>query len=179
MELIEALGISVDSAVIDVGGGASVLVDRLVGSGWRDVSVLDISNTALDAARERLGSNAPVTWIHQDLLKWRPEQHYGLWHDRAVFHFLVDETERDQYMSLLRRAVTPGGSVIIATFAANGPEYCSGLPVARYSVADLASILITNGLEVVESRDQEHTTPSGAVQGFTWVAAKATHAHAD
>jgi 2-polyprenyl-3-methyl-5-hydroxy-6-metoxy-1,4-benzoquinol methylase len=174
MELIEMLGVSTDDAVIDVGGGASLLVDSLIGRGWSDVTVLDISHTALEAARERLGSDAPVTWLDQDLLTWSPERHYGLWHDRAVFHFLVDAAERETYLRVLRAAVAPGGSVILATFASDGPEYCSGLPVVRYSAEDLATILAGTDFEVVESRCEEHTTPGGAVQPFTWVAGRAT-----
>lgn len=174
MELIEMLGVSTDDAVIDVGGGASLLVDSLIGRGWSDVTVLDISHTALEAARERLGSDAPVTWLDQDLLTWSPERHYGLWHDRAVFHFLVDAAERETYLRVLRAAVAPGGSVILATFASDGPEYCSGLSVVRYSAEDLATILAGTDFEVVESRCEEHTTPGGAVQPFTWVAGRAT-----
>jgi len=94
LELIEALGVSPDDAVIDVGGGASLLVDRLVGRGWSDVTVLDTSGAALEVARDRLGGDARITWLHQDLLAWRPTRRYGLWHDRVVFHFLVDAADR-------------------------------------------------------------------------------------
>lgn len=171
LELIAALGVDKSAAVIDVGGGASCLVDHLVGDGWRDVSVLDVSAAALIAARGRLPSDAPVTWLHQDLLTWTPTRNYRLWHDRAVFHFLVDTAEQTAYLGVLHAAVEPGGAVILATFAPDGPERCSGLPVARYSTDDLAT-LIGDGFEVVESRREEHTTPSGTCQPFTWVAAR-------
>jgi SAM-dependent methyltransferase len=172
LELIETLGVSQDAAVIDIGGGASSLVDHLVEQGFSDLSVLDISGTALGVARQRLGAGAPVSWLHQDLLSWRPSGRFDLWHDRAVFHFLVGE-DRDAYLEVLRCGIAPGGALIMATFAEDGPEYCSGLPVARYSTIELGSVL-GEGFAVVETRREVHTTPAGATQPFTWVAARAT-----
>jgi trans-aconitate methyltransferase len=106
-------------------------VDRLVSAGFVDVSVLDISDTALRIGRARLGETAPLTWLGADLLLWHPTRRYGLWHDRAVFHFLTDRNDRDHYLTLLGTAIEPGGAVVIGTFAADGPERCSGLAVAR------------------------------------------------
>jgi SAM-dependent methyltransferase len=175
LELIEVLGLPLDTAVLDVGGGASTLVDALVERAFSDVSVLDVSATALELARRRLGA-APigtassVHWLHEDLLVWQPARRYGLWHDRAVLHFLVEPEERDRYVKLLCEAVHPGGCVIIATFAPDGPESCSGLPVARYGADDLARVL--DGFEVVATRREQHTTPVGVVQPFTWIVAR-------
>ncbi len=177
LELIEALGVSPAEAIIDVGGGASPLVERLVERGWRDMTVLDISDVALVASRERLPRDAPVTWLHQDLRAWRPTRSYGLWHDRAVFHFLVDSEDRETYFSVLGSAVKAGGSLILATFASGGPSHCSGLPVACYSSDDLASLLADHTFEVVEIRHEDHVSPSGAIQPFVWVAARATRSH--
>ena len=173
LELIEILGVARDAAVIDIGGGASSLVDHLVEQGFNDLSVLDISETALGVARQRLAPSARVSWLHQDLLSWRPSRRFELWHDRAVFHFLVREEDRHAYLDRLRAAIAPGGALILATFAEDGPEYCSGLPVARYSAVDLGSVL-GEGFALVETRREVHITPGGTTQPFTWVAARAT-----
>lgn len=171
LELIEALGIGRDAAVIDVGGGASDLAEHLVERGFIDVSVLDVSAAALAEARRRLGDAAPVSWLHEDLLVWRPERRFVLWHDRAAFHFLVTSDDRDKYLQTLRSAIGVEGFVVLATFAPDGPEFCSGLPVARYSVADLAHLLGA-GFELLETRREEHITPQGVMQPFTWVAGR-------
>lgn len=171
LELIEALGISRDAVVIDVGGGASLLAERLVERGFVDVSVLDVSAAALAEARRRLGDAAPVSWLHEDLLVWRPERRFVLWHDRAVFHFLVTFDDRDRYLQTLRSAIQDDGFVVLATFAPDGPGFCSGLPVARYSVAELAHLLGA-GFELLETRREEHITPRGVMQPFTWVAGR-------
>ena len=170
-ELIEALGIGRDAAVIDVGGGASTLVDHLVERAFVDVSVLDVSAAALAEARRRVGDAAPVSWLHEDVLVWRPERRFVLWHDRAVFHFLVTSDDRDKYLETLRLAIRAEGFVVLATFATDGPEFCSGLPVARYSVADLTRVLGA-AFELLETRREEHITPRGVLQPFTWVAGR-------
>jgi trans-aconitate methyltransferase len=133
--------------------------------------VLDVSTTALGAARARLPSDAPVTWLHQDLLSWSPSRQYGLWHDRAVLHFLVGEEDRKTYHDVLLDALRPGGSVIVATFAPDGPEFCSGLPVMRYAASELESFL-GDEFEMGPSRREKHTTPTGMVQRFAWIAAR-------
>jgi len=170
IELIEGLGTPIDASVVDIGGGASPLVDAPLERGFRDLSVLDVSKSALDALREKLGPMHSVTLLHQDLLDWKPERRFDLWHDRAVFHFLGDRRERENYFRTLRLALRPGGAVII-TFAADGPEYCSGLRVNRYSRDDLACGLGAS-FEVVATGREEHTTPGGAIQPFTWIAGR-------
>jgi trans-aconitate methyltransferase len=170
LQLIDALSVDRHAPVIDVGGGASRLVHRLIELGYDDLTVLDISSAALDASRDALPADAPVTWIHDDVLAWHPLRNYGLWHDRALFHFLVDPDERSSYLARLRAAVAPGGAVILATFAPDGPDHCSGLPVARYAASELAAVL-PGGWRVVEERREVHVTPAGVSQPFTWIAA--------
>jgi SAM-dependent methyltransferase len=170
LELIEALRIPRDAAVVDIGGGASQLVDRLVERGFSDLTVLDISASALAEVGSRLGDSL-VLRLHEDLLEWRPLRRYDLWHDRAVFHFLVTETERRRYLETLRAAVRPGGFLILATFALDGPEVCSGLPVCRYSADDLSHIL-GDSFHPLETRHEAHVTPRGSIQPFTWVAGR-------
>lgn len=173
VDLISTLELPPGTPVIDVGGGASTLVDSLVGMGHTDVTVLDVSSTALNLAKKRLGPGAPVQWVQADLLTWEPSRSYGLWHDRAVFHFLTKEHERSIYLEKLGSAITRPGYVVLATFATDGPERCSGLPVDRYSVEDLTGLLNTVDVQVVGGCREDHVTPSGAVQPFSWVVARA------
>jgi SAM-dependent methyltransferase len=168
---IRRLGVSRDAAIIDVGGGASALVEALIDDGWRDVTVLDLSGVALDVLRARVGEHAPVTTIHADLLRWEPPRRFDVWHDRAVFHFLVDEVDRSRYLDTLHRALRPGGFVVIGTFAPDGPQQCSGLPVARYGPDDLREML-GPGFAPVETEHEVHVTPAGVAQPFTWLTAR-------
>lgn len=168
LELIAAAGISPEQALIDVGGGASVLVDRLVERGFTALAVLDLAETALAVARRRLGAGDPgVDWIAADLLAWTPTRRYRLWHDRAVFHFLTSPADRERYRQVLDAALADDGCVVVGTFAADGPEQCSGLPTARYDAAELADQF--PGLRVVQRRREEHRTPWDSVQPFTWL----------
>lgn len=171
IELIRRLNLAIGAAIIDIGGGTSGLVDALLADGFRDLSVLDVSEVALEEVRQRLGVAAPVELIHGDLLLWAPERHFDLWHDRALFHFLVEEAERRAYLQALRGALRSGGFIIVGTFAADGPEYCSGLPVARYSGAELAEVLGPD-FEILEEAREEHVTPAGVIQPFTWLVAQ-------
>ena len=171
LRMIDVLGIAPAARVIDVGGGAASLVDHLVALGFTDLTVLDISAVALTAARARVGEQASVSWVHEDVLAWRPQQRFDLWHDRAVFHFLVDPAGQQRYLATLRAALAPAAAVIIATFAPDGPDHCSGLPVARYSAEDLTALL-GDAFTVVETFCEEHITPTGALQPFTWIAAR-------
>ena len=172
LELIDRLGVAPDAPIIDIGGGASPLAANLLDRGHRDLTVLDISQQALDTARERLGARADkVTWIRADLRNWRPTRAYQLWHDRAVLHFLTDTQDQRTYADLSARALVPGGHVIIATFAPDGPERCSGLPVVRYAPAELADLLGPS-FDVVEDRRETHQTPGGTAQSFTWLVAR-------
>jgi len=171
LELINSMDVESTRPVIDIGGGASLLVDHLVARGFAAIEVLDLSKTALEEARARIGSDTQVRWTHQDVLTWEPTRRYGLWHDRAVFHFLTDESDQQRYAEILATSIEPNGVVIIATFAKDGPEFCSGLPVARYSGDELLGALGLSFKEVRVTREV-HVTPAGAVQPFTWVAAR-------
>jgi 2-polyprenyl-3-methyl-5-hydroxy-6-metoxy-1,4-benzoquinol methylase len=171
IDLIERLGIPKIAAIIDIGGGASVFADTLLDQGFTEVSVLDVSEAALAEVRRRLGAHASISLLQEDLLAWSPDRRYDLWHDRAVFHFLVDPSDRDDYLKTLRSALRPEGFVIMATFASDGPEYCSGLPVSRYSSADLAKMLGPQ-FQVIEAFRDHHVTPAGVEQPLTWVAAR-------
>jgi hypothetical protein len=163
---------------VDVGGGASVLVDRLLDAGYRDLTVLDVAAAALDRARTRLGSRAGrVTWLVADLLTWVPARRYRVWHDRAVFHFLTAAAARDRYREVLHHALVPGGHVAVGTFAADGPTSCSGLPTARYGPDELAAQV--PGYRVVHRRREVHRTPSGGIQPFTWLLLRAGAAEND
>jgi len=166
LELIAMTGISADAAIIDIGGGASRLVDALVERKLGRITVLDISAAALDLTKRRLGERAAsVTWEIADVTKWEPSRRYDLWHDRAAFHFLTGEADQTAYVARLKKAVKLGGYVIIATFALDGPQRCSGLPIVRYDAASLSAIL-GNEFHVIDVRRHDHTTPSGAVQRF-------------
>jgi trans-aconitate methyltransferase len=171
LELIEALGVERSAAVIDVGGGASTLADSLVARGFTDVSVLDVSELALAAARRRVGDEAGVRWLHADMLTWQPERRYDLWHDRAAFHFLVTAADQESYLRTMRAALVPGGVVVLATFAPDAPPTCSGLPVVRRTAVELADALGPGFEQLKESREL-HTTPRGTPQPFTWIAGR-------
>jgi hypothetical protein len=168
LRMFDAAQVSPVDSVIDVGGGASTLVDALLGRGFSDISVLDVSVHGLAAAQHRLGDVAsPVEWIVADVLAWRPSRSYSVWHDRAVFHFLTDEQARQRYIENLQTATEPGAVAIIGCFALDGPQACSGLPVARYDAAGLAEQL-GRAWALEHSDRYQHTTPAGAVQPFTW-----------
>jgi SAM-dependent methyltransferase len=175
LEMIEVLAPTPHTPVLDVGGGASRFVDELLDRGFTDVSVLDVSEAAIDSVRQRLGGREGFHWIVEDLLSWEPNRTYGLWHDRAVFHFFVDPVEQARYREVLRRSVRSGGAVVIATFAPDGPTTCSGLPVKRWSSDEIAGFL-GEDFDVVETRRQDHVTPADRVQPFTWLAATRTDA---
>lgn len=156
-------------AVIDIGAGASTLADCLVADSWPDVTVLDVSSEALATVRARLaGRDSVLSFIVADLLVWQPSRHYDVWHDRALFHFFVDPPARDTYVATATAAVSTGGVLVLATFATDGPTQCSGLPVARYDAAALADVF-GEAFILEHTEREEHVTPSGAVQPFTWV----------
>ena len=172
LELIRALAPSRDTAILDVGAGESRLVDALVCDGYRDLTVLDIAEPALAVVRDRLGSQAEeITWVAGDVLEIEPGRSYGVWHDRALFHFLRDPDDRDRYRSRLRSSLSPGGVGIVATFSPHGPEVCSGLPVERYSVEGLVDELGA-GFTLVRDCVDVHRTPGGVEQEFTFVAVR-------
>jgi 2-polyprenyl-3-methyl-5-hydroxy-6-metoxy-1,4-benzoquinol methylase len=169
LELISRICPDRSAPIIDVGAGASVLVDNLLAAGYQNVSVLDLSEAALEISRARLGSDSTkVEWMRADVLRAPlDESTYAVWHDRAVFHFLTDAADRQSYVEQVRRAVRPGGHVLVATFAEDGPEYCSGLPVVRYSAEGLHSEFGTDFL-LVRSEHEDHRTPRGAEQSFIY-----------
>jgi len=155
--------------LIDVGGGASVLVDELLDAGYTDVTVLDLARSALAVVQSRLGPRASsVHWLEADVRSVAlPRGHYAVWHDRAVFHFLTEPVDRDAYVKQVERAVRPGGHVLVATFAEDGPTQCSGLPVARYSAAELHGAF-GSAFDLLSSEREEHVTPAGAHQSFVY-----------
>lgn len=156
-------------SVVDVGGGASLLVDALAARGFTDLTVVDVSQHALDVVRARLDFHGvDATLVASDIVEWKPARTFDVWHDRATFHFLTDGDSRASYADLAARSVEPGGSLIVATFATDGPTHCSGLEVARYSAAELAEQFAAHFAPVADERE-EHLTPSGAMQMFTWV----------
>ncbi len=167
LELIADAGTLLDEPVIDIGGGGGVLVDHLLGRGYTDVTVLDIAAGALAASQNRLGREATAHWITADVLAWRPARRYQLWHDRAVFHFLAEAADRDRYRAVLHHALARGGHIVLGTFAGDGPARCSGLPTARYTPEDLAAEF--SDYRVLRSTREEHRTPAGSVQPFTWL----------
>lgn len=167
--LFSECGVGPQHSVIDVGGGASALAPSLVGDGWNDVTVLDVSAEALSAGRGRCSDPARIHWLNADLLRWTPDRRYDVWHDRALFHFLIEPADVLVYREKLRAALSPGGLAVVATFATDGPTHCSGLPVCRYDTEALAEALGPE-LTLTASAREEHRTPSSAVQPFTWVA---------
>ena len=169
LHALDAAAVTPTASVIDIGGGASRLADALLGRGFTDLTVLDVSEAALVEVRKRVGDRDDVTWVCSDLLVWKPERTWSVWHDRAVFHFLTDPADRAVYRRLVEQAVEPGGVIVVATFALDGPEYCSGLPVQRYDAAGLATE-VGPELEVIASGGTTHRTPSDATQPFIWVA---------
>jgi SAM-dependent methyltransferase len=153
-------------AAIDIGGGASRMPEALLDLGFADIACLDVSATALAVARQRLGDRAArIRWIAADVTAWTPDRHYDVWHDRAAFHFLTDAADQARYAAGLRQALAPGGVAIIGSFAPDGPERCSGLPVVRHDAASIAAILGDDFKLLTEQR-HDHRTPAGAIQAF-------------
>jgi SAM-dependent methyltransferase len=169
LAFIAGAGLEPDSPIIDIGGGTSTLVDDLLDRGYRDVTVLDLSSRAIDIARERLGPRAAsVHWIEADVTTAvLPERHYAFWHDRAVFHFLVNEEDRRRYVAAVRRAVMPGGHIVVSTFGPEGPERCSGLDVARYAPDEIHAEFGAT-FRKIDGCVESHQTPWGAEQQFVY-----------
>jgi SAM-dependent methyltransferase len=174
------------STVIDIGAGASTLADSLLKAGWSDVTVLDVSATALALVRDRFGvmvrdqpsdqlgeGQGAASFVVADVLSWKPERTYDAWHDRAVFHFLVRPEQREQYVATAASAIRPGGFLVLGTFAADGPTQCSGLPTSRYDAEALAEVFAA-AFTLEHSEREEHVTPGGAVQPFTWAVLRHT-----
>jgi SAM-dependent methyltransferase len=169
LRLIRETGVAPAAPIIDVGGGASTLVDDLLDAGHAALTVLDLSAAAIAAARQRLGARAQaVRWIEADITRVELPRHgYAVWHDRAVFHFLTSAEERRAYVRAVLHAVRPGGHVIVASFAEDGPTECSGLPVMRYS-ADALHAEFGAAFTLLRHAKEAHHTPAGTVQQFVW-----------
>jgi SAM-dependent methyltransferase len=170
LELIDSLHLAADTPAIDVGGGRSNLVDDLLARGFCDLTVLDLSSEALGQSAARLGErSAKVQWLAADITTADvPAAYFGLWHDRAVFHFLDSEAAQAAYIARATRSLRPGGYLLLATFAADGPEKCSGLPVCRYDADALAAKFAT-GFARIADRRELHRTPFGTEQSFTYL----------
>ena len=169
LDLIRRVAPALSSPIIDVGGGASTLVDGLLDGGYDQVTVLDIAGSSLTVAQHRLGERAAlVTWIESDVLTASmPARRYSVWHDRAVFHFLTESTDRERYVARIREAVSPGGHVIVASFAPEGPTRCSGFDVVRSSPGEMHA-QFGEGFRLLDSVREEHHTPSGVTQAFVY-----------
>ena len=169
LDFITDLGLDRTAPIVDVGGGASTLVDALIHDGFTDVTVVDLSRRALDGAAARVPGPG-VLWVQCDVLQWRPTRRYALWHDRAAYHFLTEPGDQQRYWQNVGEHLQPGGHVIMATFAMDGPRMCSGLPVQRYDHDELGAAMGT-GFTVVATDREIHVTPTGGEQPFIWVVA--------
>jgi len=172
-ELMQELNISPDAGVIDIGGGDSLFTDFLLSRGFTDLSVLDISENALQRARERMGERGnKVNWIASDVTSFQPERKYDLWHDRAALHFLSSPEDRKAYARIARAALRPNGALIVGTFSDTGPEKCSGLTVQRFSEEDM-TLLFQDSFRKVKCLRRRHATPTGAAQDFLFCSFRA------
>jgi SAM-dependent methyltransferase len=168
LALITEAGLPTDAAIIDVGGGASRLAAELVGNGYSDVTVADISEEAMRRARSRLDpDDALVSWIEADVRNHDFQRRFDLWHDRALFHFMVDPADRDRYLGVLDKSLRAGGHLVLATFGPEGPTQCSGLPVARYDATSISQVL-GEEYELLSSQMRDHLTPSEKKQLFSY-----------
>ncbi len=168
LQLIENTGISTHAAIIDIGGGASILVDRLNERGYQHLAVLDISGNALAYAKKRLASAADhIEWFESDITVFQSPHQFDLWHDRAVFHFLTAATDRERYVETLQRTLKPGGHLIMAAFAIGGPSKCSGLDIVQYDAEKLLAELGSD-FTLLEENSETHTTPSDKAQQFAY-----------
>jgi len=168
LELVRSTQIACDDSIIDVGGGASALVDYLYKEGFRRLAVLDISENALASAKKRLGNSArSIEWFVTDVTQFKPPHQFSVWHDRAVFHFLTEPADRKSYVKVLKHTLRPGGHLIIAAFAIGGPEKCSGLEIVQYNSEKLMMEL-GEEFELVDERNELHITPANQEQKFTY-----------
>jgi len=168
LNIIQSLGLSKKAQIIDIGGGNSFLADHLLELGYRNISVLDISETAIEKAKERLGEKSEqVNWICSDVTEYNFEQEFEVWHDRAAFHFLTENRQVESYISKLKTSLRSGGYFILGTFSENGPDKCSGIEIRKYSSKDLQE-LFEKDFEIVRLENLDHKTPWDAVQNFTF-----------
>ncbi len=170
LELIDSTGIGPSASIIDIGGGTSTLVDHLLEAGYENLSVLDISSTAIKQTKNRLIENVmakKVKWIELDITKFKTDEKFDIWHDRAVFHFLVDEKDRLSYVDVMSRVLKIGSTAIISVFDFNGPKQCSGLDVLHYNPEKMSAVLGST-FQLIETRSEEHVTPTGSLQSFIY-----------
>lgn len=172
LEFIHETNLPKHARIIDVGGGDSLLVDHLLEAGYTNVTVLDISEKALERAKARLGTKANlVNWIVSDVTNFQPDQAFDLWHDRAVFHFLTNENDIETYRKLLQTGITPGGKLILGTFSTNGPIKCSGIPIQQYDETSMRQLL-EEGFDHLQFAFVNHPTPFNTVQEFIFCRAE-------
>ena len=174
LRFIEELAIPKDAAIIDIGGGDSLLADHLLESGYTDISVLDISAAAIERAQKRLGEKArQIHWIVSDITEFKPERQYDFWHDRATFHFLTTDNDIETYLRISQQAIRKNGKLLVGTFAENGPEKCSGLPVKQYSEESM-SATIRRWFEKIKCLHTDHLTPFNTIQHFLFCSFRKT-----
>lgn len=168
LQIIKETAVGRDDAIIDVGGGASTLVDHLLDDGFSNITVLDIADLAFEQSKKRLGARADrVDWIVGDVTAFQPARTWQLWHDRAVLHFLIEEQDRARYVDVLRQGLAPGGHIVLSVFGPDGPLKCSGLEIRRYSV-DMVGELLGPDFELLNSEIEDHLTPTGSTQQFLY-----------
>ncbi|WP_248580818.1 class I SAM-dependent methyltransferase [Nocardioides sp. InS609-2] len=178
LDLVDQTGVGRDQPIIDVGAGWSTLVDHLLQRGFRDLTAIDLSATALRTVRNRIGeAGTQVVLDVADVLDLRPTRRYTVWHDRAVYHFLTEPDEREDYLASLERSLKPDGWAVVATFGPDGPTTCSGLPIVRYTHRELAAQF--PGYQLVATSGEEHLTPWGSTQQFTAVLLRRQPADSD
>lgn len=166
LDFVKQLNVPLHAAIIDVGGGDSFLVDHLLDAGYKNITVLDISKTAIDKAKQRLGDKASeVTWIVSDITEFEPSMSYDFWHDRAAFHFLTDDNEVSHYLETARKAINENGVIVVGTFSENGPKKCSGIEIKQYSESGLSEKL-TRFFNKIRCISTEHKTPFETIQHF-------------
>jgi len=168
LKFIAELDLKKEAKIIDIGAGEGFLADFLLADGFTNLTILDISEEALEHTKLRLGENSKnLTWITADISSFVPKEKYDLWHDRAAFHFLTEETQVQNYLKTLENSINPGGYVILGTFSEKGPAKCSGLEIKQYSVAEMSNLL-SQHFQKLHCENIDHITPSGAVQNFTF-----------
>jgi 2-polyprenyl-3-methyl-5-hydroxy-6-metoxy-1,4-benzoquinol methylase len=168
LSIIKLFKLPKNAAIIDIGGGDSLLVDYLLKLGYTNVTVLDISAKAIDRAKERLGEKAPkVRWIVKDIIDFNPDEKYDLWHDRATFHFLINKEEQDKYLNIVHQHLTTDGYMVLSTFSEEGPEKCSGLPVQQYTENSLPK-LFAQYFDKIKCFTKMHVTPFHTIQSFVF-----------
>jgi 2-polyprenyl-3-methyl-5-hydroxy-6-metoxy-1,4-benzoquinol methylase len=169
LRLVKSAVSKKDAEIIDIGGGDSFLIDKLLAEGYSNLTVLDISKNAIDRAKQRLGADSEkVNYVVSDIIDFNPENQFDIWHDRAAFHFLTDDEEIKRYIDIAKRAIKHGGNLIVGTFAEDGPDRCSGIRIKKYSSTDLIQ-LFSDEFDLVKGFNEKHNTPFNTTQNFTFI----------